>query len=212
MLYKIISFDLDGTLIKVPAIAAILSFTDASKLVEFNRIEEMVSRGELGYEEALRRELGLLIGLPLDDIYRSLDNAPFLDGIEETIYGLKLRGVRVVLVSDNSDVICEYVKKRFGFDDFICTKTIIRENRIVGFKAPVLKKDIFFESYIKKFNISFRECIHVGDWLNDIPLFEKVGLSIGINPKNDLVEKKVDFVLKTNDLRDVLSILSEHLA
>ena len=211
MTYKLITFDLDGTLLKLPAISVVLSFVDASKLIDFNKLEELLAKGVISYEEALEKELKLLSGIKIDDIKRALDNAPFIEGISEVILELKLMGLKVMIISDNPDIICEHVAKKFGFEDFLCSKLIVKNNIIIGIKKIITNKDIELEKYISRFNIKLSECIHVGDWLNDIPLFEKVGLGIGLNPKNNDVRKKAKIVIETNDLRDILRVITPHL-
>ncbi len=205
--FKLISFDLDGTLIKIPAVAVILSFTRAGKIIEFNRFEDLLKQGKLSYEDALEKELKLLIGVPVSEAYKALDQAPFISGINETVLELKLFGFKTLLISDNPDFICEYVVRRFDIDDYLCTRTDIKDGIVAGFKSFLTDKYKEFSKYIKKFNIIERECIHVGDWDNDIPLFENVGLGIAINPKNERVKNSANLTIETDNLKDILKIL-----
>ena len=211
MPYKLISFDLDGTLIRIPALAVILSFINASKLVEFNKLEEKLHKGEIPYEENLKKELELLIGTKVSDVQLALDNAPYIEGISETVAELKLFGLKTIVISDNPDFICEYITKKFGLDDFLCTRTVIKDGLVTEIKELLIDKFSTLEKYIKGFNIGTHQCIHIGDWDNDIPLFENVGYSIAINPKNEKVREKAKISIETKDLRDILKIISVNL-
>ena len=206
--FKLISFDLDGTLIKVPAMAVVLSYTDAKKMVEFNRIEELMEKRIINYQEALKKQFELIKGVNLRDLRTALDKAPFIKGISEVIYELKLMGLKTILISDNPDVICKYVKEKFGLDDFLCSKVSVNDGKIVGIRTLLTDKLEALKSYNRKFGIDLSECIHIGDWDNDIPLFENVGFSIAVNPKNEDVKKKAKkFVENLDDLRILLDLL-----
>ena len=202
--YKLVSFDLDGTLVKVPSIAVVLSYVNAGKLVKFNALEDAMNQGVLSYEEAMEAELKLLEGIKLDDVKRAMDNAPFIEGIRETILQLQLEGIRTILVSDNPDVICKIVTDKFGIGDYICSKTIVKNGIIRGYKEFVFNKLEKVKDYLTRFNLSLSQCVHVGDWNNDIELLKNVGLGIAFNPQNEKVEKSAKIVLRGNDLRVIL--------
>lgn len=207
MKYKLVSLDLDGTLVKVPSIAVVLSFVDAGKLVKFNALEYALNKGVLSYEEAMESELRLLEGIQVKDVKRAMDKAPYIKGIRETVLELQLEGIRTILVSDNPDVICRLVAERFGIGDYICSKTIVKDGVIVDYKEFVFDKLSKVKEYIERFNIDLSECAHVGDWDNDIGLLKNVGLGIAFNPQNERVEKSAKVVLRGQDLRMILDYI-----
>ncbi len=205
--YKLVSFDLDGTLVKVPSIAVVLSFVNAGKLVKFNALEDALNEGVLSYEEAMEAELRLLEGIKISDVERAMSNAPYIDGIRETVLQLQLEGIRTILVSDNPDVICRIVADKFGIGDYICSKTIVKGGVIKGYKEFVFDKLSKVKDYLKRFNLDLAQCVHVGDWDNDIELLRNVGLGIAFNPQNKKVEESAKIVLRGNDLRIVLDYI-----
>ena len=52
-----------------------------------------------------------------------------------------------------------------------------------------------------------KKCIHVGDWLNDIPVFRVVGYSIALNSRFERVKRTASHVLNTDNLLDVYNHL-----
>ncbi len=206
--FKLISFNLDETLVKVPPIAVVLSYVDASKLMGYNKLISLLEKGEIRREEALHQKINMLLGIPVSDIHNALAKAPYLKGISEVIFESKLMGLKSILISENPDIICQYVVKRFGFDDYICSKVVVDDGKIVGVKSLLLNKLDGLAEYINKFKIDFSECLHVGGDESDVPIFEKVGFSVAINPKSENVRKKAKIVL---DEVDDLKIIFDYL-
>ncbi len=206
--FKLMSFNLDETLIKVPSIAVVLSYVDASKLMRYNKLISLLEKGEIRKEEALHQKINMLLGISISDIENALSKAPYMKGISEVIFESKLMGLKSILISENPDVICQYVAKRFSFDDYICSKIMIKDGKIVGVKSLLLNKLDGLAEYISKFKIDFSECLHIGGDESDVPIFEKVGFSVAINPKSENVRKKAKIVLdEVNDLKIIFDYL-----
>jgi len=68
-------------------------------------------------------------------------------------------------------------------------------------------KDKAISGLLHDLNISFNQCIAVGDNENDTSLFKVVGLSIALNPQNSIVADVADIIIKDNDLRKILNFI-----
>ncbi len=64
-----------------------------------------------------------------------------------------------------------------------CFVEITKKNSNKGFSVTYLSK---------KLDIELEDCIHIGDSMNDIKAFEKVGLSIAMSNSNDIVKSLAD--------------------
>ena len=52
--------------------------------------------------------------------------------------------------------------------------------------------------------ISLKECVFVGDYLNDIKIIQESGLGIAFNCMHDELKKIADVVVEKKDLREIL--------
>ena len=56
----------------------------------------------------------------------------------------------------------------------------------------------------KKLNIPLSAFIAIGDTRFDLSMFKIVGLSIAFNPKDEIIEKNANIVIKSNTLLKIL--------
>lgn len=159
-------------------------------------------RGEISFEECITRQFRLMRGLPLSDAYRVMDQLPTISGIPETVRRLKARGLELVVLTDNPDVLAKYFV-RYGFDDAIGSKANVVDGRISGELVPLLDKSEGLSEFIDGKGVGFEECVHIGDWRNDIVVFNKVGYSIALNARDTSVERNARCSIKTENLIDV---------
>lgn len=205
-MFRLISFDLDGTLFKVPACVFIGRKVGVNKeMMEYNARFE---RGEITMDECLKAQFGLLKGLSLKKIHEYLKRIPKIRGIRRTVSFLKGMGLRVIVLSDNADYICRYWGK-YGFDDFVCSRAEIRDEKAGEIVFSLADKLKGLEGYCQRRNFQLTECIHVGDWTNDIPIFKKVGFSIALNARNEATKKAASSHLRTDNLFDVCKVLEK---
>jgi len=153
-------------------------------------------------EECLQEQFALFRGIKVSRLPRLMKDAPRLKWIRSGVQRFKSHGLRVIVLSDNPTVVSNYLL-RFGFDMSLGSTAIVRNGvftgkaRIVNDKLPPLIK------FCKSKSIDLSECIHVGDWNNDIPVFEAVGLPVAINPKNRQVSRSARIQLRTDSMLDV---------
>lgn len=60
----------------------------------------------------------------------------------------------------------------------------------------------------EKDGVAPSECVYVGDEVNDIPIFRKVGLAIAFNCNKQEVKDAAGIVVEGNNLRMVLESIS----
>jgi phosphoserine phosphatase len=198
--FRLVSFDLDGTLVKGRTFLLIsrnLGYHDQIK-----QLDARFGRGEISLEECITKQFRLMSGLPISDAYRAMDQLPTISGIPETVRRLKARGLELVVLTDNPDVFAKYFV-RHGFDDAIGSKATVVDGRISGELVPLLDKSEGLGEFIDGKGVGFDECVHVGDWRNDIAVFNKVGYSIALNAKDASVERNARCSIRTENLIDV---------
>ena len=73
-----------------------------------------------------------------------------------------------------------------------------------------VNKGTGISNFIKKKKIDIKNCIAIGDHINDIDMFKAVGYKIAMGNACDELKEKADFITKTND-EDGVKYALEHL-
>ena len=55
--------------------------------------------------------------------------------------------------------------------------------------------------------ISLKECVFIGDYLNDLKIIQEAGLGIAFNCKEEKLRKVADVVIDKKDLREILKYI-----
>ncbi len=180
MRIKYVFVDLEGTLVKGSLMEHVLKMLDEKRFRIYNDVEKKLHMTK--DRNYIIDQLRLFEGLKVDDIDKAVKQAPFRKGIAEGIKLFKEKGLKVVLLTDVIDVICESIKRMFGFDDYIGSPTLVENGVIRKVLKFNINKERGLEEYMKNNGISYDEIIHIGDWINDIPIFNKVKYGVAFMP------------------------------
>jgi len=204
---KMIVFDFDGTLTNVSNIwdhiHRCLGTMKKAKENEKLFMEHKINGIEWG-----RMDSSLWIGRSVEELRMCIERVKLYDNCIETLLYLKDKGYMLSLISAGLDFVMKELMIDELFDYVYINKILIEDGKIFGSEITVsldnkgrLLREIMDEVGLKKEN-----CAAVGDGETDLFLFKNVGLSIAMNPKGEKLEKFVDVVLKTNDLRDLMDL------
>ena len=206
---KLVVFDVDGTLTKFVSSWQFLH----EKLGTWGKgkqYAEQFFRGAITYEDWARLDASLWRGLKLESVRQIVDSIPYTYGAREVITTLRRNGFKVVLLSAGLSLVTERIDREIGVDASLANELKVENGFLTGevkVNVSVHNKDMILLRMLKKFNLGVDECAAVGDDETLIPLFEKVGLSIAFNPRSWVVEEQADFVVKSENLREVLPFL-----
>ncbi|MHA1616306.1 MAG: HAD family hydrolase [Candidatus Njordarchaeales archaeon] len=207
--FKLISFDLDGTLTPPTTLRYVLKRLKPELVPYCDEIDQKLFNDKMDYVTACLESFNLLRGLRIEDVENVIHDMPLYPGAEEAIRTLRNLGYHVILLTDNPDIFCRPLVKRLGFSGYVATEMLVRDGVIMGIRKLLSNKLTGLQSYIKDLGISLRECIHIGDWLNDVPVFRAVGFSIAINPKHPEAVKAARLCIKTNNLKALVKLLPQ---
>ena len=199
--HALVSFDVDGTIFRRAALTAAAPALGIGE--KWNHYDEMEAHRRITKKECLDSQFKLLAGKGLDEVLREVSKVEVMRNIRETVE--KLQGLRlgVVLLTDNPDFLCTYLVERFGFNGFVASKVPVKNGRITEEIQSLSDKLEGLRKYCRWLSIPLKRCVHVGDWVNDIPVFKSAGYSVALNAKTDTVKKTARHVMETNDLLDV---------
>ena len=175
---RLVSLDLDGTLIH-PAIFNVVA--DALGFGEpLQRSYEAYVKGEMSLEEAFHHDYRFFVGREVAAMHAVLrDSKDWTPGIADAVARMKDAGLKVVVTTDQPRFLAE-TTRWFGVDDVVCTEAEVRHGRVTGDVHPGFAKWPNLERHLRAWRVDPREVAHVGNGTNDIPVFEKVGFSVGV--------------------------------
>lgn len=206
---KLVVFDVDGTLVKVNSswqhLHETLGTWDQGK-----RYAEQFFRGAIPYEKWARLDASLWRGLPLERVEEIIHGLPYFGGVKDVIVVLRRSGFKVVLLSAGLSLVTGRIERDVEVDYSLANELIVKDGFLTGgvkVKVPFNGKADVLRRLLRRFGVGMAECAAVGDDETLIPLFEKVGLGIAFNPYSERVERSARFVVRGDDLRDILPFL-----
>jgi phosphoserine phosphatase len=204
---KLLAMDMDSTLITIECIDELGDL--AGKKAEVAAITAQAMRGEIEYQESLRRRVGLLAGLPESELQRVYQQRLKLTpGADVLLAACKRQGVKLLLVSGGFAFFTERLKERLGFDYTISNVLEIVHGRLtgklVGNIVDADAKAAKFLSVLKEIRATKEQSVAIGDGANDLKMMAEAGLSIAFHAK-PVVRAKADYALNYSGLDGVLS-------
>jgi phosphoserine phosphatase len=214
MATKLVGFDWDGTLVKMPRKYS-WSIID-STLGCAKRGEEIADKywhSRINYLEwcaeciELYREFGLTEKW-LREIVEQ--NVTLHKGARETVEELRSRGIKVGIISGGMYNMYEYSAGRLGLEvdyvNFAATLKFDGKGRLVGGEY---REDDFdgklrvLKDYCGRCGATLDETLYVGDSHNDIPVF-KAAAGIAFSSDSDDLKAVARHIVKGDDMREIL--------
>lgn len=180
--WDLVTLDLDGTLIPHDTVfAAVLR--DQGRGADVAASDARYERGETTLEECFREQWAWIQPLTLADIHRGLRKATWLPGIAEGVRRLKDAGIRVALLTDQPSTFTDFLG-RWGLTDAICSQVKVKDGKQLSIDAR-FDKLANLRARAKEWGIPLERVCHVGNGVNDIPVFGAVGGSVAVfgNPQ-----------------------------
>lgn len=206
--YDLVTIDLDGTITPVITEEYLLKALAPDRLSKYHEWEELLRKDYENYfEKATTEQFKLLVGLRYSDIKGVMKQLPLAKNIDKAVQLLNEYGFKVVILTDNIDVFCEGISERVPIKEYISSKTIVKDDIIVGLKELNLRKEMGLKVYLERNNIDPKRVIHIGDWKNDIPVFNSVGFGIAYMPKEQEVVNEAHLTINIDDFLKVARLI-----
>lgn len=205
---KAVLMDFDGTLVREDLLDVVCEIV--GKREESEKINRQFQLGLTRGQASLIRRINFLKNVSLSQIAEKLQQKDYLTpGARELIAFLKKDGLVSILYSGNIVPIVQNYQHLLGIDYIVGTYPqmsgdIIKGIREVDFAAKN-SKILGLQQILKRLSIDTQETIAIGDSPSDKAVFEIVGKSIAINPKNG-IEQFADYTI-SSDLSKVIGII-----
>src|SRR5256884_722522 len=196
-----VSFDVDKTLFRKPALTTVARALGIGE--RWDGLDEMEQKKRITIGQCLAQQYKLLVGMKLQDVLREVSKVEMMRNIQETVDKLLGQGLQVILTTDNPDFLCQFLVEHFGFNGFVSSKVEVKNGVISDDIEPLPDKRLGIRKYCAWMSIPLSKAVHVGDGLNDVPVFRVVGYFIALYTYMCKVMKAVSHQMETDDLLDV---------
>jgi phosphoserine phosphatase len=205
--FKLVIFDLDGTLTKERSIWEYIHIQLGKWYGFAEEYQNQFLAGKIAYEEFCERDAEVWKGMKVGEVLEIVKTVPFHPGTEELISHLKQRGMKLSIVSSGLSVLSDWVHQKFGFD-YSVSNDLLHENGVLSGKVRIQvhydKKAEWVEKILKQFGATPEEAIAIGDSKGDIDMFQMVGFSIAFNSSCPDLDQMANICIKSQNLADII--------
>ena len=205
----LVIFDVEGVLLNAEYLPVLSQVLGPEKEKEIWRITKQGIRGEINWEEGLKKRVSALRGISFEEAKRIGENLEIMPGAIELCASLKRAGWRMIAVSGGFSIITDRLKGELGLDRIYCNELVFEDGLLTGLKMNVTSdKAAAVIPAIKEWGIQKSETVVVVDGANDLSLFDIAGYTVGFCPVEKFKEKS-DAVLEIRDLLLLLNLLEK---
>ncbi len=208
MRYKLVAFDMDGTLILGDSCWGVIHRHFGSREAALGHLRAWEA-GEIDYLEFVRRDIALWQPVPtVADIRKILSSYTFAPHVREVVGEVRRRGYQAAIVTGGLDILADEVARDLDIAHVIANGLAADERgRLTGegiIRVEPTKKDGILVQLSGRLGIAAEECVAVGDSKHDAKFLEQAGLGIAVGDDPDLA-RVADVVIR--DFEDFPQLL-----
>jgi phosphoserine phosphatase len=208
--FKLLVMDMDSTLITMETIDELADMIGIK--AEVAKITESAMRGEIEYDESLRRRLALLKDLDQGALQRVYDERlRFSPGAETMLDKIRAAGIRTLLVSGGFSYMTDRLKTRVKLDYTRSNVLEIINGKLTGkVIGDIVNADMKRNTLLciaTELGITRAQIAGVGDGANDLKFMAECGVSVAYHAK-PVVRDKTSYALNNSGLDAMLWLLS----
>jgi phosphoserine phosphatase len=206
----LVIFDVEGVLLNAEYLPVLAQVMGPKKEKEIWDITNAGIRGEINWEEGLRRRVQALKGIKYEDAKKLAEGLPLMPGAKELCSALKKAGWKMIAVSGGFTIITDRLKEDLGIDRVFSNELLFNDGKLEDVMMHVTSdKAAAVRDTIKEWGISKEDIVVVVDGANDLKLFALAGFTVGFCPV-DVVREKADETIDKRDLALLLHLLKKN--
>ena len=205
---RLVVIDMDSTLIQREVIDLLAE--EAGVNHEVSELTTSAMRGEINFEDALRRRVALLEGLTTTQLEQAWDKIQLTPGTATFTRTLRRLGYAIAIVSGGFTYFTDRLAEQLGIDHAVANQLEIADGALTGrVVGPIIDGpakaatliDIAFSQ-----GVPIEQTVAIGDGANDLEMLSKAGLGIAFNAK-PIVEAVADTMVRVPYLDAILFML-----
>ncbi|MGY4676473.1 phosphoserine phosphatase [Pasteurella sp. P03HT] len=201
--------DMDSTAIQIECIDEIAKLAGTGELV--SAITAQAMRGELDFEQSLRRRVATLQGAPEEILTQVRERLPLMPGLVETIQVLQQYGWKTAIASGGFTYFTDYLKTLLKLDYTVSNQFDIQNGILTGkVKGEVVDaqyKARTLQQLAQQYGIALENTVAIGDGANDLAMLAVAGLGVALHAKPK-VQQQAQIVVNFADFSGLLCLLS----
>ena len=212
MRYKLIIFDIDGTITThISSWRYIHEKLGLWQKQAFSYQEQFLA-GSISYRRFCELDAAHWKGMSVKKIQKIFKSVRYSKNAFRSTTKLKKLGFKLAAISTGLQFMPDRLKKEFKFDYTLSNRLIVRNGKLTGgvqINIAHGAKDRILRTIFKRFGVMPHETISVGDSEGDIPLAKKSGYSIAFNSTSEELSRVVDYDCRTRDFDKVYDKILE---
>jgi phosphoserine phosphatase len=182
---RLVVLDVDSTLIRDEGINVLAERAGVGPQVA--AVTERAMAGELDFAESLRERVGLLTGLPVEEVNAVRDRLRLTPGARTFVRTLRRLGFHVGVVSGGFTAFTDRFVAELELDFAAANELEVVDGKLTGkVIGPIVDragKAQALQRFAAQFGVPLSQTVAVGDGANDIDMLEAAGLGIAFNAK-----------------------------
>ena len=206
MKYKLIIFDIDGTITR--HISSWRYIHEKLGLWQKRAFcyQEQFFAGKISYRKFCLLDAAQWRGMSESKIRKIFDHVLYSKNAMICTKKLKKTGFKLIAISTGLQFMPDRIMKELKFDYALSNRLVSRDGKLTGgVKINIAHgaKDKILRTIFKRFTVKPHEVICVGDSEGDIPLAKICGYSIAFNSSSEKLSKISDYNCRTRDFNEV---------
>lgn len=213
--YKLVVFDLDGTLTAERSIWEYIHVKLGKWYGYADDYQRRFLQGEISYRRFCELDAQVWKGMRVDQLRDIIRTVPFNPGVGELTTVLRGLGLKLTLVSSGLDLLSEWVGEKYGFDYEVSNRLLHEDGILTGkveIKVHYDRKAEWVRNIMDMFRVRSDEILAIGDSVGDREMFEMAGFSISFNSSSSELDQIADVVIRGNDLSHIIPRLPQIIA
>lgn len=207
---KLVVLDVDSTLTRDEGIDLLASFVSEDVASQVAAITAAAMRGELDFEESLKRRVATLEGVSVEAVAAATAQVRVTEGAHELVSELHAHGHLVGAVSGGFHHMIDPLAENLNLDFHRANVLEVREGCLTGTTVGTVidagMKAAALREWASEHDIEMAHTFAVGDGGNDVEMLREAGVGIAFMAK-PVAKEAADVSIDEPDLRLVLDVL-----